>query len=224
MEVIKLEKVSKVYGAKVKVTALQDIDLSIEEGEFVAIVGPSGSGKTTLLTIMGTLAKPTSGKVYVYGNDVTTMDDDELSKVRNSYIGFVFQNYNLVERMSAVENVELPLIARGVSKRERRETAMRILETLGLGELAYKKPTELSGGQQQRVSIARALAQNPKIVLADEPTANLDSKSGETVLKTFQQANREFKTTVVIITHDPDVASYARRRVHLRDGRIERID
>ncbi len=224
MEVIKLEKVSKVYGTKVKVTALQDIDLSIEEGEFVAIIGPSGSGKTTLLTIMGTLAKPTSGKVYVYGNDVTTMDDDELSKVRNSYIGFVFQNYNLVERMSAVENVELPLIARGVSKRERRETAMRILETLGLGELAYKKPTELSGGQQQRVSIARALAQNPKIVLADEPTANLDSKSGETVLKTFQQANREFKTTVVIITHDPDVASYARRRVHLRDGRIERID
>jgi len=224
MEVIKLEKVSKVYGTKVKITALQDIDLSIEEGEFVAIVGPSGSGKTTLLTIMGTLAKPTSGKVYVYGNDVTTMDDDELSKVRNSYIGFVFQNYNLVERMSAVENVELPLIARGVSKRERRETAMRILETLGLGELAYKKPTELSGGQQQRVSIARALAQNPKIVLADEPTANLDSKSGETVLKTFQQANREFKTTVVIITHDPDVASYARRRVHLRDGRIERID
>jgi ABC-type antimicrobial peptide transport system, ATPase component len=224
MEVIKLEKVSKVYGTKVKVTALQDIDLSIEEGEFVAIVGPSGSGKTTLLTIMGTLAKPTSGKVYVYGNDVTTMDDDELSKVRNSYIGFVFQNYNLVERMSAVENVELPLIARGVSKRERRETAMRILETLGLGELAYMKPTELSGGQQQRVSIARALAQNPKIVLADEPTANLDSKSGETVLKTFQQANREFKTTVVIITHDPDVASYARRRVYLRDGRIERID
>jgi len=224
MEVIKLEKVSKVYGIKVKVTALQDIDLSIEEGEFVAIVGPSGSGKTTLLTIMGTLAKPTSGKVYVYGNDVTTMDDDELSKVRNSYIGFVFQNYNLVERMSAVENVELPLIARGVSKRERRETAMRILETLGLGELAYMKPTELSGGQQQRVSIARALAQNPKIVLADEPTANLDSKSGETVLKTFQQANREFKTTVVIITHDPDVASYARRRVYLRDGRIERID
>ncbi|MFP3205302.1 MAG: ABC transporter ATP-binding protein [Metallosphaera yellowstonensis] len=224
MEVIKLEKVSKVYGTKVKVTALQDIDLSIEEGEFVAIVGPSGSGKTTLLTIMGTLAKPTSGKVYVYGNDVTTMDDDELSKVRNSYIGFVFQNYNLVERMSAVENVELPLIARGVSKRERRETAMRILETLGLGELAYMKPTEISGGQQQRVSIARALAQNPKIVLADEPTANLDSKSGETVLKTFQQANREFKTTVVIITHDPDVASYARRRVYLRDGRIERID
>ncbi len=224
MEVIKLEKVSKVYGIKVKVTALQDIDLSIEEGEFVAIVGPSGSGKTTLLTIMGTLAKPTSGKVYVYGNDVTTMDDDELSKVRNSYIGFVFQNYNLVERMSAVENVELPLIARGVSKRERRETAMRILETLGLGELAYMKPTEISGGQQQRVSIARALAQNPKIVLADEPTANLDSKSGETVLKTFQQANREFKTTVVIITHDPDVASYARRRVYLRDGRIERID
>jgi putative ABC transport system ATP-binding protein len=224
MEVIKLEKVSKVYGTKVKVTALQDIDLSIEEGEFVAIVGPSGSGKTTLLTIMGTLAKPTSGKVYVYGNDVTTMDEDELSKVRNSYIGFVFQNYNLVERMSAVENVELPLIARGVSKRERRETAMRILETLGLGELAYMKPTELSGGQQQRVSIARALAQNPKIVLADEPTANLDSKSGETVLKTFQQANREFKTTVVIITHDPDVASYARRRVYLRDGRIERID
>jgi len=224
MEVIKLEKVSKVYGTKVKVTALQDIDLSIEEGEFVAIVGPSGSGKTTLLTIMGTLAKPTSGKVYVYGNDVTTMDEDELSKVRNSYIGFVFQNYNLVERMSAVENVELPLIARGVSKRERRETAMRILETLGLGELAYMKPTEISGGQQQRVSIARALAQNPKIVLADEPTANLDSKSGETVLKTFQQANREFKTTVVIITHDPDVASYARRRVYLRDGRIERID
>ncbi|MCH1770089.1 MULTISPECIES: ABC transporter ATP-binding protein [Metallosphaera] len=224
MEVIKLENVSKIYGTKVKVTALKDINLSIEEGEFVAIVGPSGSGKTTMLTIMGTLARPTTGKVYIYGHDTTSLNDDELSKIRNTYIGFVFQNYNLIDRMTALENVELPLVARNLPKKERREIALDILSKLGLGELAYKKPTELSGGQQQRVSIARALAQSPKIILADEPTANLDSKSGEAVLKTFQQANREFKTTVVIITHDPDVAAIAGRKVHIRDGQIEKID
>ncbi|QKQ99207.1 ABC transporter ATP-binding protein [Metallosphaera tengchongensis] len=224
MEVIKLENVSKIYGNKVKVTALNNINLSIEESEFVAIVGPSGSGKTTLLTIMGTLAKPTTGKVYIYGQEVTSLNDDALSKIRNSYIGFVFQNYNLIDRMSAIENVELPLIARNVPRKERREKAMDILNSLGLGDLAYKKPTELSGGQQQRVSIARALVQNPKIILADEPTANLDSKSGETVMKTFLQANRDFKTTVVIITHDQDVATYAKRKVHIKDGTIEKIE
>ncbi|AWS00137.1 ABC transporter ATP-binding protein [Metallosphaera hakonensis] len=224
MEVIKLENVSKIYGTKVKITALKDVNLSIEEGEFVAIIGPSGSGKTTMLTIMGTLAKPTTGKVYIYGHDSTSMNDDELSKIRNTYIGFVFQSYNLIERLSALENVELPLIARNMPKKERREIALDILNRLGLGELAYKKPNELSGGQQQRVSIARALAQKPKIILADEPTANLDTKSGETVLETFRQANRDFKTTVVLITHDPDVAAYAGRKVHIRDGRIEKIE
>lgn len=152
------------------------------------------------------------------------MNDDELSKIRNTYIGFVFQSYNLIERLSALENVELPLIARNMPKKERREIALDILNRLGLGELAYKKPNELSGGQQQRVSIARALAQKPKIILADEPTANLDTKSGETVLETFRQANRDFKTTVVLITHDPDVAAYAGRKVHIRDGRIEKIE
>ncbi|MEM3864106.1 MAG: ABC transporter ATP-binding protein, partial [Metallosphaera sp.] len=186
--------------------------------------GSSGSGKTTLLTLMGTLAKPTYGKIYVYGKDVTTLNDDELSKIRNSYIGFVFQSYNLIERLPAVENVELPLVARGLSKRERREKALDVLTRLGLGELAYKKPTELSGGQQQRVAIARALVQEPKLILADEPTANLDTKSGEVVLETFMRANKDFGTTVVIITHDPDVASLTRKKIHIRDGKIEKIE
>ncbi|AEB94813.1 ABC transporter ATP-binding protein [Metallosphaera cuprina] len=224
MEVIKLENVSKIYGTKVKVVALDNISFSIEEGEFTSIIGPSGSGKTTLLTLMGTLAKPTYGKIYVYGKDVTTLNDDELSKIRNSYIGFVFQSYNLIERLPAIENVELPLVARGLSKRERREKALDVLTRLGLGELAYKKPTELSGGQQQRVAIARALVQEPKLILADEPTANLDTKSGEVVLETFMRANKDFGTTVVIITHDPDVASLARKKIHIRDGKIEKIE
>ncbi|EZQ04876.1 MULTISPECIES: ABC transporter ATP-binding protein [Acidianus] len=218
--VLKLEHVTKIYNGKIPVVALSDINLEIEDGELIAIQGPSGSGKTTLLTIMGTLALPTKGKVYIYGKDVTSIPQKEISKIRNNYIGFVFQSYNLIERLTVLKNVELPLIARGVGESERKRISIEILEKLGLKDLIYRKPNELSGGQQQRVAIARALAQNPKIILADEPTANLDSKSGEIVLETFKQANKDFGTTVILVTHDMDVANIAQRKIFIRDGKI----
>ena len=222
--VVELHNVKKVYPGKVPVVALKGVNLSIYEGESVAIQGPSGSGKTTLLTIIGTLSKPTEGEVIIYGKNVTKMSDKELAKIRNKYIGFVFQSYNLIERMTALENVELPLIARGVPKSERRKIAIDILSRLGLEGLINKKPNEMSGGQQQRVAIARALAQNPKILLADEPTANLDTASSKVVMETFLKANKEFGTTIIIVTHDPDIASYAERKIHIRDGMIEKIE
>jgi ABC-type antimicrobial peptide transport system, ATPase component len=174
--VISLINVRKVYGGKVLVEALRNVNLKIERGDFVTITGPSGSGKTTLLLVMATLARPTSGTVLIDGIDVTKLSDDELSRLRNRKIGLVFQNYNLVERMNVLENVELPLIARGVPKAERRKIATEVLRVLEIDHLAHRKPNELSGGQQQRVAIARTLAQNPDIILADEPTANLNSE------------------------------------------------
>ncbi|BCU70924.1 ABC transporter ATP-binding protein [Stygiolobus caldivivus] len=222
--VVELHNVKKVYQGKVPVVALKGIDLQINEGETVAIQGPSGSGKTTLLTIIGTLSKPTEGDVIIYGKNVTKMKDKEIAKIRNQYIGFVFQSYNLIERMTAIENIELPLIARGVPKSERRKVALDVLARLGLEHLANKKPNEMSGGQQQRIAIARALAQNPKLLLADEPTANLDTVSSKVVMETFIKANKEFGTTIILVTHEPDIASYAERKVHVRDGTIERIE
>ena len=221
---IKLEHVTKVYEGKVPVVALKDVSLEIAKKDFIAITGPSGSGKTTMLLLMATLAKPTSGKVYIDGNDVTSMDENQLAKIRNSKLAVVFQNYNLVERMTVLENVELPLVARGVPKSERRKRAYEILERLGLKDLANKRPNELSGGQQQRVAIARALVQDPEIILADEPTANLDTTNSRVVMETFTEANREFGKTVVVITHEPDVAAYAKIKVRMRDGRIENIE
>ncbi|MGC9105467.1 MAG: ABC transporter ATP-binding protein [Thermoprotei archaeon] len=222
--VIKLENVRKVYEGKVPVEALRGVSLEVQRGDFVAVTGPSGSGKTTLLLIMSTLARPTSGKVFIDGVDVTRLNDSELARLRNVKIGLVFQNYNLVERMSALENVELPLIARGVPKGERRRIAMEILEALGLKDLAQKRPSEMSGGQQQRVAIARTLAQNPEIVLADEPTANLDSVNSKVVMETFLKANKEFGRTVIIVTHEPDVAAYARKKIRMKDGKIESVE
>ena len=221
---IKLEHVTKVYEGKVPVVALKDVSLEIAKKDFIAITGPSGSGKTTMLLLMATLAKPTSGKVYIDGNDVTSMDENQLAKIRNSKLAVVFQNYNLVERMTVLENVELPLVARGVPKSVRRKIAYEILERLGLKDLANKRPNELSGGQQQRVAIARALVQDPEIILADEPTANLDTANSRVVMETFTEANREFGKTVVVITHEPDVAAYAKIKVRMRDGRIENIE
>ena len=221
---IKLEHVTKVYEGKVPVVALKDVSLEIAKRDFIAITGPSGSGKTTMLLLMATLAKPTSGKVYIDGNDVTSMDENQLAKIRNSKLAVVFQNYNLVERMTVLENVELPLVARGVPKSERRKRAHEILERLGLKDLANKRPNELSGGQQQRVAIARALVQDPEIILADEPTANLDTTNSRVVMETFTEANREFGKTVIVITHEPDVAAYAKIKVRMRDGRIENIE
>lgn len=222
--VVELQDVKKVYYGKVPVVALKGVTLTIYEREIVSIQGPSGSGKTTLLTIIGTLSKPTEGEVLIYGKDVTKLPDKKIAKVRNKYIGFVFQNYNLIDRLSALENIELPLIARGVSSSERRKIALDILDRLGLKDLAKKKPSEMSGGQQQRIAIARALAQNPKILLADEPTANLDTASGKVVMDTFLRANKEFGTTVIIVTHEPDIAAYGQRKIHMRDGQIEKIE
>ena len=220
MNVVRLENVSKIYEGNVKTIALNNINLSIEEGEFLAILGPSGSGKSTLLSIIGVLDRPTEGKVYIYNMDVTKLNDSEVSKIRNEYIGFVFQNFNLIPRLSVLQNVELPLVARGLPKRKREEIAINALKLVGLEGLIRKKPTELSGGRQQRVAIARALAQNPKIVLADEPTGNLDSTNAKIVMNIFKKINEELKTTIVVVTHDKEVASYARRKIYIKDGKI----
>ncbi|WP_338601908.1 ABC transporter ATP-binding protein [Sulfolobus tengchongensis] len=220
MNVEKLENVTKVYEGSVKTVALKEINLAIEEGEFLAILGPSGSGKSTLLSILGVLDRPSKGKVYIYEKDITLLSDSEISKIRNEYIGFVFQNFNLIPRLSILQNVELPLVARGVPKKKREEIALASLKLVGLDGLASKKPSELSGGQQQRVAIARALAQNPKIILADEPTGNLDSFNAKIVMDIFKRVNEELKTTIVVVTHDKEVASYARRRIYIKDGKI----
>ncbi|MEM3220911.1 MAG: ABC transporter ATP-binding protein [Saccharolobus sp.] len=220
MSIIRLENITKEYEGKVKTIALNNINLEINEGEFIAILGPSGSGKTTLLLILGILDRPTQGKVYVNNKDVTRMSDSEISKIRNEYIGFVFQNYNLIPRLTVFQNVELPLVARGIPKKKREEIVIEALKLVGIESLIKKRASELSGGQQQRVAIARALAQNPKIILADEPTGNLDSVNAKIVMDTFKKINEELKTTIVVVTHDKEVASYARRKIFIRDGKI----
>ncbi len=204
---------------KVKVQALRDIDIEIPKGQFVAIMGPSGSGKSTLMNILGCLDKPTSGQYYLDREDVSKKSDDELAEIRNQFVGFIFQSYNLLPRTDAVSNVELPLIYRGISAGKRREMAMEALESVGLSHRARHKPSELSGGEQQRVAVARAIVGNPKLILADEPTGNLDSRSGEEIMVVFQELH-EKGITLVLVSHDPDIARHAERIVSLRDGRI----
>ncbi len=223
MAVGKFEDVTKVYKlGKVEVPALKDVSISIDEGEFLSIAGPSGSGKTTVLNLMGCLDKPTSGKVYLDDRDVSGLDRGELADIRNEGIGFVFQYFNLVPVLTAFENVELPLILlRKASARERREMVESILEEVGLGELGNRRPNELSGGQQQRVAVARALVKRPKLVLADEPTANLDSETGEGLLKLRSDMNDRYNIAFVFSTHDGMVMDYARRLIRLHDGRVE---
>jgi putative ABC transport system ATP-binding protein len=219
---IEIENVTKVYQmGEVEVHALRGVSLNIQEGEFVTIMGPSGSGKSTLMNLLGCLDVPTEGEYYLHGQDVSDLSDSQLAHTRNREIGFVFQQFNLLPRTSAQRQVELPLMYAGISAGERRKRARAALEAVGLGDRMHHKPDELSGGQQQRVAIARALVTQPSIIMADEPTGNLDSKSGNEVLCLFQELNQQ-GITVIFVTHDPEIAEYSKRVIHILDGLIER--
>ncbi|WP_226000581.1 ABC transporter ATP-binding protein [Paenibacillus sp. BJ-4] len=219
--VIQIENLKKVYQVgDQEIHALRDVKLDIADGDFVAIMGPSGSGKSTMMNVIGCLDLPTAGQFYLDGYSILDAREDELAIIRNQKIGFVFQKFHLLPRATALENVELPMIYAGVPAKERRLQAMEALTSVGLGDRMNNRPNELSGGQQQRVSIARALVNNPVILLADEPTGALDSKTSVEIMGIFQRLNDQGKT-VVLVTHDQEVAEYAKRLIHFRDGRIE---
>ena len=224
MPLLKLKKVEKVYQeGEIEVPALRGIDLEVEEGEFTTVFGPSGSGKTTLLNLVGALDKPTRGQVTINGENIGELSKNELALLRRHNIGFIFQSYNLIPVLTAFENVEFALrIAEGKKKKGAREKVIQILTQVGLGDMLNRRPNELSGGQKQRVAVARALVKEPRIVLADEPTANLDSDTGKEVLKIMADMNRELKTTFIFSTHDPMVMEYANRLLELHDGLITR--
>ena len=218
---IQVEGLEKVYRlGSVDVPALRGVDISIRQGEMVAIMGPSGSGKSTLMNILGCLDRPTSGRYLLGGADVGAMNDNELAEIRRGRVGFVFQTFNLLTRMTAQENVELPLLYSGRDRRS--ERALEALERVGLGERARHRPTELSGGEQQRVAIARALVNEPSLILADEPTGNLDSKVGQEIMSIFGELNKNEGITVILVTHDADISAAARRVIGLRDGLVVR--
>lgn len=219
---IQLSEVTKVYqlGGE-KVHALAGLTLSISPGEFTAIMGPSGSGKSTLMNILGCLDRPTSGSYMLDGQEVATLNDDQLAITRNQKIGFVFQSFNLLPRMTTLQNVALPMVYAGVGKKERLERAAQVLAMVGLEGRMNHQPNELSGGQRQRVAIARSLVNDPTIIMADEPTGNLDTKSGDEVMNIFSELNSQGRT-IILVTHEPDIAEYAGRVVYVRDGLIER--
>ncbi len=218
--IINVENIRKTYkmGDNI-VKAVDGVTLSVFNGEYLVIMGPSGSGKTTLMHLMGCLDKPDSGEIYLAGQKVSQLSDRDLAKVRNKMIGFVFQQFNLLPRLTALENVELPMIYAGVPRAIRRKRAKELLAMVGLSERMEHKPTQLSGGQMQRVAIARALANKPQIILADEPTGNLDSKSGAEILKIFSDLHSD-GLTIIVVTHDPEVAENGERVIHMRDGKI----
>ncbi len=220
-DLIQLRDITRVYRmGEHEVRALAGVSLEVKHNEYVAIMGPSGSGKSTLMNIIGCLDTPTSGEYYLNGQRVSEMSDNELAEVRNREIGFVFQTFNLLPRADCLHNVELPLVYSGISKRVRREMALRALESVGLGDRVHHKPNELSGGQRQRVAVARALVNNPSLILADEPTGNLDSKTGEEIMRLFELLYRR-GNTILLVTHEEEIAHHARRVVRLRDGLIE---
>jgi putative ABC transport system ATP-binding protein len=221
MPVIELEDVTKTYSiGEVTTTALSHVTLDIEAGEFTTIVGPSGSGKTTLLQLMGCLDQPDSGAIRINGEDVTRLNSNQRADLRRQQIGFIFQFFALIPVLSADENVELPLLLNNVSARERRTRVMELLEAVGLADRAHHRPDQLSGGEQQRVAIARALAPGPSLVLADEPTANLDTENGRHAMEIMQRLNEETGTAFIFATHDPRVVAFARRVIQLRDGQV----
>ena len=222
MALVQVEDLHRVFpmGSEVVVHALNGVNLSVEEGEILGLMGPSGSGKSTLLHLLGGLDRPSAGRIWVRGEDITQLDENALARYRRKQVGFVFQTFNLVPTMTALENVEFPMIFAGVPPTMRRARAQAALEMVGLGDRASHRPTELSGGQQQRVAIARALVNQPAIVLADEPTGNLDSRTGAEVMDLLARLNREQGRTIIIVSHDPKVAQYAHRCMHLLDGEI----
>jgi putative ABC transport system ATP-binding protein len=220
--IIEIEHIAKIYEMGVEqVFAIRDISLILRKNEYIAIMGPSGSGKSTLMNIIGCLDTPTFGKYHFNNMAVEEMSDDELAQIRNKEIGFVFQTFNLLPRATALKNVELPLVYGGYSSSAREEIAIKTLEHVGLADRMYHKPNELSGGQRQRVAIARALVTNPSIILADEPTGNLDTKTGEEIMKLFNELWKQ-GNTIIIVTHEEDIAKHAHRIIRLRDGLVER--
>ena len=219
---INVRDLTKVYEmGDVQVHALRGVTFTAESGEFIAIVGPSGSGKSTMMDILGCLAKPTEGEYYLEEEEVGKLSDNRLAEIRNRKVGFVFQSFNLLQRTTALHNVELPLIYSGLSRKERRRRAFEALESVGLADRVHHKSNEMSGGQIQRVAIARALVNNPSMIFADEPTGNLDTRSGGEIMAIFDELN-EAGNTIIMVTHEPEIAAHARRILHIRDGLIER--
>jgi putative ABC transport system ATP-binding protein len=220
---MKVENLAKVYSSSTgRVVSLNNVSFSVSKGEFVSVVGPSGSGKSTLLNMLGALDRPTSGKVFIDGIDIFSLNDCQIATVRNDKLGFIFQSYNLINRTTVLKNVEFPGIIGGMSDADRRRRALKLLDFLGIKNKANFKPLNLSGGQQQRVAIARALMNDPKIILADEPTGNLDTKTGIDVFNLLTLLSREFKRTIIMVTHNPELAAATDRAIHIRDGAIEK--